>query len=60
MKLLILTLGILSLAGVVFMGGEAREGLKHERIKTISNGQAVIIEDHLGTGLTVIDFGADW
>ena len=60
MKLLLVALGILSLVGVVYMGGDSRESLQHERITTISNGEAVVIENHLGTGFTVIDFGADW
>ena len=62
MKNLLILLGIISLAGIVFMrgGSDHASGLKHDRITTISNGEDVTIEDHLTDDWTVIEFGADW
>ena len=62
MKNLLVLLGILSLAGFVFFRrGSASQSIgNHDRITTISNGESVDFEDHLGDGRTVFEFGADW
>ncbi len=62
MKKLLLLLAIGSLAGFVYMrdGSDHASGLGHDRITTISTGEAVTIADHLSDDWTVIEFGADW
>ena len=57
----LLILLILGLAGFVLMRDSAPASrLEHDRITTISTGEAVTIEDHLNDGWTVIEFGAEW
>ncbi|MFT5286986.1 MAG: hypothetical protein ACI8TQ_003161 [Planctomycetota bacterium] len=60
MKNLMLLIGILSLVGIVIIKDDPQVGLTHERISTISAGESVDIENHLGEGFTIIEFGADW
>jgi len=61
MKNLLLALGILALAGVVFLGDDSSSEVASERIRTISRGEEVEIAEHLDDdSWTVVEFGADW
>jgi thiol-disulfide isomerase/thioredoxin len=55
-----LAVGDLSAAGAPAKGGGGGSAKESGPITTISQGDRVKIEDHLGSGLTVVEFQAEW